>query len=76
MNPFLQLAKILKGDEVQEGTVHRIAGQSALVSTRQGTATCLMVIATKIEVGDRVRIRNGNIVEKLGSTDGLKVYVV
>lgn len=77
MNLLEQLVKVLDSRSELFGTIVSMDSDNAVVATSRGTVYCSINIQTQLEVGNKVRIRNGMVVGLLkGSTSGSKIYTV
>lgn len=77
MNLLDQLVKILDSKSELVGTIISLDADNAVVATSRGTVYCSINIQTQLEIGNKVRIRNGMVVGLLrGSSGNSKIYTV
>jgi uncharacterized Zn ribbon protein len=74
MNPFVELAKLLNPSQDVQGVIHKIEGNTYLVSSSKGSLMCSDSSNNVLKVGDSVLIKGAVIVSKAGA--GKKAQVV
>jgi len=64
MNHLSELLKLLNPVKSFQGTIHKVEGNTYLVSTKAGSLTCTNGTSTVLKVGDFVLIRDLIIIGK------------